>query len=89
MSLSHSALVVVRYLILAALVFGATTYIPHTPLEMNDRLVITAVVVILFAILNLLSLIFPPLRNFLCGCEPVPQPAAPTGCPHPSSNEAK
>ena len=74
--------VLIRYAILGGLVFTSVTYIPRTPLGVSDRGIITALVVGVFALLNFLTVLFPPFKAWVCGCQPVAavSTSSTTGC---------
>ena len=72
--------VLTRAMILGMIVFSSITYIPKNDIEMRNRLVISAVVVVLYALIDYFGGFLKKVRaflcNILCGCDPNEQVAS-------------
>ena len=55
-----------RLVILGLLVFGATTYIPATPVSTNNKLVISAVVVLIYSIIDFIKYVLIQTKGLVC-----------------------
>jgi hypothetical protein len=58
--------VIFRLVILAAIVYLATTYIPQPPLPFNFKLTITAIVVLIYAVIDIIVSLIIAFKNELC-----------------------
>jgi len=71
---SRLAIISVRALMLGAIVYGAITIIPTQPLVQSSKVIIAAVVVVIYALLDYLAGFFVSVRTFFCratcGCTP-------------------
>jgi len=78
MDLMYYISLVIRSVLLGVIVFGSTTYIPNKLPSMRNRLIISATVVILYALLDYINAFLQYLRfgacNLLC-----PPPSGSTG----------
>ena len=72
--------VLTRAMILGMIVFSSITYIPKNNIEMRNRIVISAVVVVLYALVDYFGGFLKKVRaflcNILCGCNPNTQPSS-------------
>jgi hypothetical protein len=61
-----------RLLLLSAIIFIAITYVPSEPLDNNSKLAITAIVVLIYAVIDIIISLILRAKNtlcyWLCGC---------------------
>jgi len=57
---------ILRYVVLAGLVFGAVTFFPQSPVTLNNRLIIAGTVVAVYGLLDLIGDFTPAMRRFVC-----------------------
>lgn len=63
---------VLRLILLGGLIFIATTYIPQSPLPIETRVTIAAVVVVIYSLLETIASYLPTVKGkaceWVCGC---------------------
>ncbi len=71
-SLSTLVNLIFRSVLLGGLIFLATTYIPKTELSLQSRLMISAIVVVVYSLLDIFSSGLTALKDqscsLICGC---------------------
>lgn len=72
--MNYMVSVAIRGALLGLIVFGAVSFFPKQSVSMQNRLIISIVVVILYALLDYFKNFFVQIRSFacklLCGCDP-------------------
>ena len=74
LAMNYMLSVAIRGLLLGLIVFGSVTFLPRQSVSLKNKLLISAVVVILYALLDYLKHFFVQIRRYacklLCGCDP-------------------
>jgi hypothetical protein len=65
-NLTYLFIVLLRAAMLGLIVFYSTSTIPTTPIKLNNKIIISMIVVVLYAVLDYFAGFFGTVRNLLC-----------------------
>ena len=61
--------IIIRFIVLAIIIFGIITYIPKQRLSMGSKITMSIIIIILFILLDLFDVWIRTYKNIFCECE--------------------